>query len=74
MDSQVKSNSCGQLFAFIIGLVNIIVGGLVQILKSDSFVGTAQAISGMVILLGIYLYADWQRRNELKRKEKIMKG
>jgi uncharacterized membrane protein len=73
MDSQVKSNSRGQLFAFLLGLSNSIAGCLVQILKSDSFIGTAQAISGIVILFGIYLYTDWQRRNELKRKEKIMK-
>jgi uncharacterized membrane protein len=74
MNSQVKSTPRGQWFAFLLGIINIIAGSLVQIFGKNDFVGIAQTFGGLILLLGIYVYNDIRKKQEMDRKGKVMKN
>lgn len=70
--SNIKSESRGQLFALILGLVAII-GGIGLVAFNKSAQGLVAIITAFVALAGVFVYGRWQQQREREQKRREAK-
>lgn len=69
LDTDSRNSLLGVIFAFILGLTTIIVGGI-AVLKGYSWPGTIIGSAGLVGLVSAFIYGTRERRKERENKAK----
>ena len=63
----IKAETRGQVYAFVLGLIAI-VGGIALITLGKDAMGLAAIVTAFTSLATVFLYGRWQQRQERERK------
>jgi uncharacterized membrane protein len=69
LNTDSRNSLCGIIFALLLGLATIVMGGYV-IINGYSWGGTILGSAGLVGLVSVFIYGTRQRRAERERKAK----
>ena len=69
LDTDSRNSFCGVIFAFMLGMTAIIMGGIVA-LRGQTLSGAFFGGSGLAALVGAFIYGTRERRKEREAKYK----
>jgi uncharacterized membrane protein len=67
--ANIRAESRGQTFAFLLALI-VVVGGILLIAFNKDVQGLAAIITAFVGLAAVFIYGRWQQKQERERKRR----
>ncbi len=67
IDSDIKNSARGQIFAFILALTTILIGGLL-IYLNKTVIGIVSILGALSAVVGVFVYGNESKKNERIKK------